>query len=492
MISKTEFVRGLDCERRLWLDRFRVDLRPPLGLAVRDRIETGKALGKLARKRYPDGVFVEASYGDPNGAAAKTMSLIEAGAKCIFEATFLTGDHLVRADVLSRTDDGGWILDEVKSSSVKEPDKIDDDKVFDLAFQMLTLEQAGLRIKSARLVLVDTSRAWPGGGYDAEQLFGVVDLTARCVELRQKIEARAKVLTDALGKSDEPDVETNTHCKKCDYFEHCHAKAPKHDVIHFPRVSPKVVRELREKGFDSIEKIPDDYKLTDARRRMRDVILAGRPHIGEGLKEAIAAVPFPAAFIDYESSNPAFPMYPGTRPYQQICFQWSAHVLSNPDSKPVHDEFLPVDLTDPREEFCSTLWRVVEPCASLVHYTGFEITQVRSMVKDGIPLASELLEAIETRSVDLEKIVSEHVYFEEFVGRTSIKVVLPVLVPSMSYKELIIADGTAAACGFRRMLAPETVPDEVASLRRALLEYCCQDTLAMVEIYRALGKLSGV
>jgi hypothetical protein len=223
---------------------------------------------------------------------------------------------------------------------------------------------------------------------------------------------------------------------------------------------------------------------------MRNVLVSCQPYIGDGLKAALESIPFPAAFIDYESSNPAFPMYPGTRPYQQVCFQWSAHLMDTPDSEPVHSEFLPEGNEDPRAGFCKTLWETIKDCKSIVHYTHFEKTQLKPMIADGIPFAQELLDAIEERSADLEKIVSEHVYLEGFKGRTSIKVVLPTLVPAMSYKDLLIADGTAAATGFRKMLDPKTSKDEAASLRAALLAYCCQDTLAMVEIYRALSALA--
>ena len=250
MISKTEFVRGLDCERRLWLDRFRPDLEPSLGLAALERIETGKALGSLARKRYPDGMLVRSPYGDHDAAAEMTLNLIEAGETCLFEATFIAGEHLVRVDVLSKGTNGGWILDEVKSSSVKEPDKIDEDKVFDLAFQAFTLKEAGLKIEAARLVLVDTTYIWDGGPFDPQAMLGIVDLTAKCEELRPLIVERSRLLANALKESTEPEVETNTHCKKCDYFAHCYVSRSKHDVIHFPYIRPELVRKLRALGFD--------------------------------------------------------------------------------------------------------------------------------------------------------------------------------------------------------------------------------------------------
>ena len=490
LITKTEFVRGLDCVRRVWLDRNRRDLKPPLSLANQERIEVGKRLGKLAQERYDAGVLATQPGAQASEAAASTKAMLASGAECLFEATFLSGDRLARLDVLSKHDDGGWIIDEVKSSSVKEPKKIDDDKVFDLAFQLQVARETGLQVSQARLVLVDTSYVWDGSPFKGQSMLGTVNMTELCEKKSEEVLSLCSMLSEALESDSEPVVETNTHCKSCDYFDHCHKSSPKHDLIFLPRITPKAVNELRAKGYKSIDQIPDVEKLTEARRRMRDVILAGQPHIGDGLQDALDAIPFPAVFIDYESSNPAFPMYPGTRPYQQVCFQWSAHLLESSESMPQHFEYLASSLEDPRAEFCRSLWEVVKDCAAIVHYTGYEITQLRAMATDGVPLASDLLELILSRSVDLEKIVSEYVYFEAFKGKTSIKVVLPALVPAMSYKELLIADGTAAATGFRKMLDPNTSKEESDTLRSALLAYCCQDTLAMVEIYRALKRLA--
>jgi len=491
-LTKTEFIRGLDCVRRPWLDLHRPDLKAPISLANQERIEVGKALGTLARERYSDGVFVETLSDDSMTAAESTTASLLAGSDCLFEATFIANGCFARLDVISKNETGGWTVDEVKSSSVKEPKKIDAEKLHDLAFQFHTAKGAGLDATTARLVLVDTSYVWDGSSLSGELLLATVDLTERCVEQSGFIEIHSALLTEVLLSDSEPEVERNTHCKSCDYFDHCHKSSPKHDLIFLPLIRPKAVTELRAKGYNSIDQIPEDEKLTDSRKRMRDVIVSGNPFVGEGLRAALDAIPFPAVFIDYESSNPAFPMYPGTRPYQQICFQWSAHLLDSPDGTPKHFEFLAERLDDPRIEFCRSLWEVVKNCPAIVHYTGFEITQLKAMVADGIPLASELLEALQARSVDLAKIVSEHVYLEAFNGRTSIKVVLPALVPTMSYKDLLIADGTAAATGFRKMLSPLTSCDDASTLRTALLAYCCQDTLAMVEISRALRRLSSI
>lgn len=486
-ITKSSFVRGLDCSRRAWLDLYRDDLRAPHPPPIKERIEVGLAIGQLAHHLYPSGELVDVKT-DPDLAAERTREKIALGASCLFEATFVVGRQHVRADVLSKGD-SGWILDEVKSSSVKQPDQISEDTAFDLAFQVFTLRKAGLVVERARLVLVDTSWVWDGQSYDAGKMLGVVDMTERCDALQSQVEDRVGTLLAVLDRDTEPAVETNTHCKKCDFFQHCNHDRP-FDVMHLPRITPDAVRKLRTDGFSSITEIPADYRLSEPRRRMRDVVVSGEPHIGEGLEEALGAISYPALYLDYETSNPAFPTYVGTRPYQQICFQWSGHLVESVGAEPVHFEYLADNLDDPRADFCRSLWEVVSKSRSIVYYTHFELTQLRSMERDGIPLAGDLVQALEGRTVDLEKIVRDHLCYREFMGRTSLKVVLPVLVSTMSYKDMLIADGSAAAWGFRRMLATND-PEERLTLRQALLDYCRQDTLAMVKIHQALLDLVG-
>jgi hypothetical protein len=158
--------------------------------------------------------------------------------------------------------------------------------------------------------------------------------------------------------------------------------------------------------------------------------------------------------------------------------------MAAPEAETEHYEFLADGRNDPREEFCQTLWRIVENARSIVHYSSFEIYQLKAMAEKGVPLAEELHAAILARTVDLEQIVDDHVYFANFKGKTSIKVVLPVLVPELGYADLEISDGEAATVAFRSMI--EGRPE----LRQPLLDYCKQDTLAMVEIYRALRALA--
>lgn len=453
-------------------------------------METGARIGALARLRYPGGFPLPSTFGDADRAIEDTQASLAQGLDCLFEPTFAADGYLARIDVLHRNH-LGWVIDEVKSSTVKEPKDLAK-KNYDreLAFQRLVLERCGLPVQSTRLILIDSKVAWTGGPYDPNSMLAEVDMTAMAQAIAPDVETLAASLRDALDSPDQPEVELNTHCKECDYFEHCHAERPRHDLIFLAKIQPRQVQNLRARGYQSVEDIPDGV-LKGRQEIQRQVVQSGRPYLDPGLKSALEAIEFPAAFIDYETSNPAFPAIPGTRPYEQLCFQWSAHVLDAPGAEPRHHEFLPADASDPRAEFCRSLWEVAKDCRSIVTYTEFEVRQLRPMAEAGLPCASSLLESVQTRLVDLHKIVADHVYFADFMAKTSIKVVLPTLVPSMSYHDLLIADGQAAAAGYREMINPDTSPTRRAELRDALLRYCAQDTLAMVEIYRALLHLAG-
>lgn len=465
-------------------------------------MEEGIAVGKLAQRLYPGGVTAKYVGETDEAAAQKTRELMENGAETIFEATFVAQDRVVRCDVLRKGEDGGWIVDEVKATTGPDAKKaLKDGHVHDLAYQLAALRSCGIDVKRGNLVVLDKTYAWDGGEHDLQRLFARLDLTAECESLREEVETEAVRMGAHLVAPTAPGGEINTHCKKCDYRAHCLENTPKDDVMYLPYATRKGTDKLRGQGYRTIREIPLGV-LTDKRMvPTHHVLTSGKPWVCEGLGAALDAIVFPAAFIDFESCAPAVPAYAGTTPYQQVCFQWSCHLVpglplpsggeGRGEGQGIeHREYLHADASDPRPEFCRTLWEAVHDAKTLVIYSAFETTQVRKMAEAGIPYAAELLAKLENDTVDLEKIVAGHVCLEEFRYRTSIKTVLPALVPSMTYKGMAIADGTAAMTEFRRMIHPTTDPVRATQIRADLLAYCKQDTLAMVEIYRALRSLT--
>ena len=113
-------------------------------------------------------------------------------------------------------------------------------------------------------------------------------------------------------------------------------------------------------------------------RRVRASVISGRPYVGAGLKSRLSKIEFPAMFLDFETSSPATPVYPGTRPYETIPFQWSLHILDSTGDL-THREFLDDGSGDPRERFITSLLEAVPPTGSLVAYSNYEATQMRAL-----------------------------------------------------------------------------------------------------------------
>lgn len=468
----------------MWFDAHQPELKAPTTASDRARMQEGIAVGKLAHGLFPEGQTARYVGHSDAEAAEATRQLIESGAPTLFEATFVTDDRVVRTDVLQKHPEAGWILHEVKSSTEPKPEHKQD-----VAFQAATLQKGGLDVKEANLILLNKAYVWPGGDHALDALFARVDLTAECEALREEVDREAAALVAKLALPEPPEVPLYPRCKDCGYAGHCLNGLAPDDLIYMTQAQRKHVDDWRAAGYRSIREIPLAAKRHAAQLPVIRMHAGGGRWISEGLAGALAAIEFPAAFIDFETCATALPSYVGTGPHEQVCFQWSAHLLASPGAEPEHREYLHPDATDPREEFCCTLWDAVQSARTLVVYSGFEKARVRRMTESGIPLAAELLAKLEA-AVDLEKVVRENVCLEEFRYRTSIKNVLPALVPSMSYKDLAIGDGAAAMAAFRRMVDPATLPADSAQIREDLLTYCCQDTRAMVEVYRALLRLA--
>ena len=188
---------------------------------------------------------------------------------------------------------------------------------------------------------------------------------------------------------------------------------------------------------------------------------------------------------------PPIPLYEGTWPYQTIPFQWSLHTLAG-DGTLRHRDFLAAGDRDPRRAFAKTLVEALAGLdAPIIVYSSYEQTRLKELAATFADLR-DALEAIIARLVDLLPIVRSAVYFPDAGFSNSIKSVGPALCPDFTYDDLTdIADGLAASAAFLRMASGNlAAPEEADRVRNALLAYCRRDTLAMVEVHRALIRLA--
>jgi len=484
-ISKSKFVAGCQCPKRLYFQVHQPELAAEPGAASEAVMEQGREVGLLARQLSPGGVEVS-SEGGLDQALRTTRELVaNREVPAIYEATFEHGGVLVRVDVLQRRRDNRWRLIEVKSSTdVKE----DAYHFEDVAIQYRVLSRGGLDVASACLAHINRDYVFQGGSIDVRRFFRIRNLTRRVEKMLPELTFRLRAFFSILNRTKAPNLPTGPHCKTpvtCEFYDQCNPPRPDDHVGYLPRIQASAVEGLVEIGVKSIRDIPDDFPLNERQRRACTCVQTGEPWFSTEISKELSALKYPLFFMDFETVNPAIPRFPGMRPYDQLLFEWSVHVLREPGAEPEHYEFLATDTTDPRREFIASLCSVLGKSGSILVYSAFE-SQRLSELALWLPEFAGRIQKIQSRLWDLLPVVRNHVYHPKFAGSYSIKNVLPALVPGMTYEGMEVADGTDAGLAWESLVRGRLDQSERDRIRKALLEYCGQDTLAMVRLLEKL------
>ncbi len=477
-LSKTAFLAGRQCPRRLWCEIRAPEQVPAPDEARRAIIEQGLEVGALARRLYPHGVDVSRS-GSIEDMIQHTRDLL-AHRRVIFEGVFSAAGGHARADILVPEGEG-WTLIEVKS--VTRPDEV---HLHDIAFQWHVLRAAGVPLQRACLAHVNSDYVRQGP-VDPAALFTIVDLT-------HEVEPLAADIPDALASlhallaGGRPEVPIGPHCGKphaCPLIPVCWSYLPEDNVTELYRRNGF---DLLADGYERIVDVPPD-RLNAKQRIQREVLRTGELHMEAGpLRAWLASLEYPVYMLDFETISSAIPLFDGTRPYQQIPFQFSVHVLDRPGAAPRHHEFLWTADSDPRPALVEAL-RVIGPRGSVMAYfAGFERARIRELA-EALPEAADFLEGLNRRLVDLiEPFTGFWVHHPAQHGSCSIKKVLPALTGS-GYEGLDINRGDQAA---REWLQAVRGGEGAEAIFRALREYCALDTRGMVEILAFLQARAGV
>jgi predicted RecB family nuclease len=487
-LSKSKYLAGCQCPKRLWLSIFAAELGTEAGASVTALMEAGSEIGRRAQVLFPGGVLVDDAPWEHDQAVARTRGLVaDPSVSAIFEAAFFHEGVRVRVDVLERLPDGTWGLREVKSGT-----RVKDVHLHDAAVQQFVLEGAGLAVSSVEIVHVDGTYVRGEGDVDWSGVFECVDVTARVTALMDDVADRVAELHRVLQRAEAPAIEPDRHCFtpfSCEFWAHCTREKPADWVVYYLRGRPKKLEALQAAGIDRLVDVPDALGLPHLHARARDVLRSGTTFVSPELDAALAALGPPTDYLDFETVNPAVPPYPVTKVYAHIPFQWSLHRLGA-DGRVSHREFLADGHDDPRREFAETLLAAVgdEP-RPIVVYSSFEAGTLRRLACRFPDLAAAL-DRVTGRLQDLLPIVRAHVYHAAFRGSFSIKAVAPALVAGFGYDDLDgVADGTTASTVFMRLAQGTVTTTEERELRAGLLAYCARDTQALAEVHRALRSM---
>jgi Domain of unknown function(DUF2779) len=349
--------------------------------------------------------------------------------------------------------------------------------------------ESGVDLASVWLAHINRTYVLSGGTVDPRQFFVFRNLTRRVQNLQPTLAFQLRSQFGVLATPKPPDLPTGPHCISpvtCEFFNHCNRPKPNDYIGYVPRLHASAMEALEELGVESIHDIPADFELSEIQRRICTAVQTGQPWFSAALKAEFESLKYPLYFMDFETVNPAIPRFVGMHAYDHIPFQWSVHVQQEPGATPEHYEYLATDRSDPRNAFISSLCEALGERGSIVVYNQqFESQRLWELATWLLEYA-QCIRGIQRRLWDLLPVVRNHVYHPAFGGSYSLKTVLPALVPEMTYAGMEVANGQAAGLAWETMIGGNPSDAEREKTRKALLDYCGQDTLALAKLLQEL------
>jgi hypothetical protein len=502
-LSKTLFKSYLQCPEYFWYKIHMPEVLAEQGLNDFEQMlaDQGQLVEKQFYKLFPETVMIDAKG---YSSVEETKAIAATGISHIAQAGFSTADFFAQSDLVIFKNDKHIEVFEIKSSSSMQNVAMEDSTqapskqahIEDLAFQYQVFTQAGYIIDNMYLVELNKKYS-KSTEMDLNTLFIIRNVTEDVLLIASYVQV---LMQAALVTASIPLQPSSCECrylprkKQCPAFSFMYPDLTTYNVYDLAIArSPKRLKEFIDASIFRIEDIPAGTKMTDSYRDQvitwnenREIILA------DEIDRLLIGLTYPLYFLDYETNAPAIPLFAGTRPYQQIPFQYSLHIIDNKEGEIRHVEYLHDEFIDPMRAVVNQLRNDIGDTGTIIVWNKTFEKKCNETLAECIPDMSGFLLAINHRLFDLMEIFSKHLYVhKDFQGSYSIKKVLPVLVPELSYTELTIRDGGTATSEWVRMVFELEEGEEKEQIRKDLLAYCKLDTLAMVEIFNVLNRKIG-
>ncbi len=483
-LSKSSYIRGLQCTKALFLFRHYPHLRDPIPPSRKATFNRGQDVGVLARQLFPGGVDAMAKPATRStDAVERTKVLMAEGVEVIYEAGFIYDDVLVLVDILVR-DGAGWKAYEVKSSLRLSPAYFND-----AALQYYVLKGAGVALTDFYLTHIhgDYVRV---GALNIQQLFKHVSIVKTATEQTELIAKRIADLKHVLVATQTPDVRIGEHCfypYECDFKSQCWSRLPEGNIFLLTGVPRREQMRLFEQGVKTVDRVADSEDVNELAKLQIKTWREGNKHIvREELKNWLLDFQTDVLFLDIENFMPAVPRFENTRPFHALPFAYSLHERKANEKNTTHKFFMAEPGADPRVAFINQLLLDTAGEKPVLVYDASAEKNTLSLLKKAFPDRAAELEQLNKRIHDLMLPFSKGWYHDAAMnGSISLKSVLPALVPELSYTNMRIGSGSHAMAVYEK-LDQETDLFSQAEQRDALEEYCRLDTFGMVKILEVL------
>ena len=483
-LSKSRILSFLQCSKRLYLEvhhRNLIKYSSHSEAAFRIGDEVGETAQKVL---MPGGILIEYDRGLRKAVETTNNFLNDLFDITLYEATLQTHNIQIRADLLNKDKNYIHVVEVKSSTGIKEIYLVDS------AIQYSVMAGAGFTPDKISLAHINNKFVYQGdSNYD--DLFKVVDLTSdiseRAEQVPDWIEAANKTIAGDL-----PRIEVGEHCTKpysCPFIKHCWKDIPviEYPITKFPGLKKSKVTELIKIGYEDIRDIPDGLLGDDTLQTRLNAYRTGEKLIPDELRNKLAQLKFPRYYLDFETIGFAVPKWSGTRPYEQLPFQWSCHI-ENKSMAVSHTGFLDTSGNPPMQSFSEALINALGDSGPVIVYSTFEKTVLRNL-QERYPEYRESLQSIIDRLFDLFQPIKKHYFHRDLQGSYSIKNVLPTVVPDLKYSDLLdVQDGMMAQQAYLEIINVKTTQERKRSLTNSLSKYCEMDTFAMVKLVQNLSK----
>jgi hypothetical protein len=491
IITKTMFMSGVQCTLKLWHEQHADSREPPSESTLRAMAE-GNEVGALARAQYPGGVFIaETNY---EAAAAATREAYENGASVIYEAAFLVDDMYAKVDILHIDEEGNATIIEVKATTSVKPEHLPD-----VGFQWHVVVASGINVTNVYLMILDDTKLCPSDNY-----FKLEDVAEKAQIWKDAAQSKSVALMKTANQATQPTQQIGSHCNTpydCQFTDKCWAHVPdENSIFTIPFLRGRKKQDLIDAGIFHINHLPTEFEATAAQQVWIDVATSGKPIVNiAGIKDELSQLEYPLAHFDFETMAYAIPRFAGMKPYQQFPFQFSLHVQRK-NGKITHQEYLHVTRDDPRKHIAEAMLASIPDGGHIItwnkHFESGRIMEMAAWLEStGEISKANQMRKFNDRLWDLAEIfrikgTGEVLWLHpDMQGRYSIKYVLPVIAPHLSYKGMKVAKGDEAMNAWAKLIMLPDGSAEKQELTSALLAYCKQDTYAMVVILDYLWSL---
>ncbi|EAK0372791.1 DUF2779 domain-containing protein [Campylobacter jejuni] len=490
-LSKSKYTKGIQCAKSLWLNTYKNEVLSTPNENALAKFSTGNKIGELAYKLFPNGIKIKFENSSFDEKCEQTKQLLKNNQEVIYEVTFCYNDILVMIDILQNTKEG-LIINEVKSSTSLKNIYTDD-----CSLQYYVLSNLNYKIKQVNLIYLNNEYIREDF-LDINKLFIINDITKEVLLYQEQVKENLKYFEEILNKKEEPNIDIGTHCfnpYECEGYEYCWNKqrnlCENENIFNISRLNTNKKFEFYYKDIIDLKDIKDLSNFNENQQIQIKASLNKEIYINkDNIKKFLDTLNYPIYHLDFETFMQAVPEFKGIKPYMQIPFQYSLHI--DHKDKLEHKEFLSECGVDPRYELAKKLINdIPKDVCVLAYNASFEKGVIRNLAIT-YPELSEYLLNIEKNIKDLMlPFQNKDYYHYKMQGSYSIKKVLPALIPDMekAYKDLeLIHNGNEAMQSFELMQNMDQ--NTQVKYRKALLEYCKLDTLAMVKILKHLEEIT--